>query len=227
MALLNHSVMHQALFPVSSTSDAGSEEVFALRRKIRHTVPPSLALFESPLIVFDTETTGLDTQLDHIIEFGAIKYVGGKAVEEFWSFVKTDIELTQNIQNITGITQDMIKDAPTIDKVLPDFLKFIRGGVLVAHNADFDMGMLHSACSRLGYDLEWPCFCTVKLTRRILPGLANYKLDTLAEHFGLTFEARHRAVGDVKVLAGVINTILEDDEYEIEFWKDVQDAVVL
>lgn len=226
MSLLRHSVLYDALFPPQSANQDDSDEVFALRRRIRHTVAPSTVLFETPIIVFDTETTGLDSQLDRIIEFGAIKYVGGKPVEEFWSFVRTDIELTANIQNLTGITQDMIKDAPAIDDVLPNFLKFIRGGVLVAHNADFDMGMLHAACNRLGYDLEWPCFCTVKLSRRIMPGLPNYKLDTLASHFGLTFEARHRAVGDVKVLAGVLNTILEDDEYGIECWNDIADAAV-
>lgn len=226
MSLLQHSVLYDALFPSDGAALGSGQEVFALRRQIRHTVAPTTPLFLSPLIVFDTETTGLDSQMDHIIEFGAIKYIEGKPVEEFWSFVRTDIELNQNIQNITGITNDMIKDAPPIEEVLPKFLNFIRGGILVAHNADFDMSMLHAACNRLGYVLEWPCFCTVKLSRRILPGLPNYKLDTLASHFGLTFEARHRAVGDVKVLAGIINTILEDDEYDIASWADVTDSIV-
>lgn len=226
--LLKHSVLFDAMFPSSATSGSESEEsVLALRRRVRHTVLPQALLLDTPLIVFDTETTGLDSQLDRIIEVGAIKYVNGKQVDEFWSFVKTDIELTQNIVNITGITQDMIKDAPGIDEVLPKFLNFIRGGIIVAHNAEFDMGMLHAACSRLGYDLEWPCFCTLKLTRRILPGLPRYNLDTLAEHYKLTFEARHRAVGDVKVLAGVLHSILEDDEYDIATWADVADSVVL
>ncbi|MCX6124491.1 MAG: exonuclease domain-containing protein [Proteobacteria bacterium] len=226
MTLLQHSVFYDALFPEQTGTSDTDHENFSLRRRIRHGVSPSTILFETPLIVFDTETTGLDTQVDRIIEFGAIKYLSGKPIEEFWSFVRTDIELNQNIQSITGITQDMIKDAPMIDQVLPDFLKFIRGGILVAHNAEFDMGMLNSACGRLGYDLEWPSFCTVKLCRRILPGLMNYKLDTVAEHFGLTFEARHRAVGDVKVLAGIINSILEDDEFDVTTWSDVADSVI-
>lgn len=225
--LLKHSVLFDAMFPGSleSTSDT-QESVLALRRRVRHTVLPQSLLLETPIIVFDTETTGLDSQLDHIIEIGAIKYVGGKQVDEFSSFVKTDIELTQNIVNLTGINQDMLKDAPTMDQILPKFLNFIRGGIMVAHNAEFDMGMLHAACNRLGYDLEWPCFCTLKLTRRILPGLPRYNLDTLAEHYKLTFEARHRAVGDVKVLAGVLHAILEDDEYDIATWADVADSVV-
>jgi len=227
MSLLRHSVLHDALFPKQVNTLQGDEEILSLRRWIRHAVAPSSILFETPLIVFDTETTGLDTDLDRIIEFGAIKYMGGAALEEFWSFVRTDIELTPNIQSLTGISQDMIADAPTIDDVLPKFLRFIEGGIIVAHNAEFDMGMLRSACTRLGIDLEWPCFCSLKLARRILPGLPNYKLDTLAQHFNLTFEARHRAVGDVKVLAGILNTILEDGEYGVETWGDVQDSYVL
>lgn len=225
--LLRHSVLFDAMFPGSleSSSDT-NDSVLALRRRVRHTVLPQAVLLDTPLIVFDTETTGLDTQLDHIIEIGAIKYVNGKPVDEFWSFIRTDIELTQNIVNLTGITQDMIKDAPCIEEILPKFLAFIRGGIMVAHNAEFDMGMLHSACGRLGYDLEWPCFCTLKLTRRILPGLPRYNLDTLAEHYKLTFEERHRAVGDVKVLAGVLHSILDDDEYDIATWSDVTDSVV-
>lgn len=226
MSLLKHSVFNDALFPITNQDLSTTAEVFALRRRIRHKIGPKTILLDTPLVVFDTETTGLDSQLDRVIEFGAIKYLNGKAIEEFSSFVKTDIELTAHIQGLTGITQDMIKDAPGIGDVLPTFLKFIRGSILVAHNADFDMAMLHAACNRLGYDLEWPCFCTVKLARKILPGLLNYKLDTVAEHFGLKFEARHRAVGDVKVLGAVLQNFLEDDEYAIEEWNDVAEAVV-
>ncbi len=226
MSLLKHSVLHDVLFPSIQSKEDQNGDSFALRRRIRHTVTPQTILSETPLVLFDTETTGLDFEQDRIIEFGAIKYIKGKPIEEFWSFVKTEIELTPFIQNLTGITPEMIKDAPVISEVLPKFLKFIRGSILVAHNADFDMGMLHASCNRLGYDLEWPCFCTVKLARRVLPNLPNYKLDTLAEHFKLTFEARHRAVGDVKVLAGVVMTFLDDDEYAIDTWNDVSDAVV-
>jgi DNA polymerase-3 subunit epsilon len=225
--LLRHSVLFEALFPTPSESNNGTDEnILALRRRVRHTVLPQSLLLDVPLVVFDTETTGLDSQLDRIIEIGAIKYVNGKAVDEFLSFVSTDTELSPTIINLTGITQSMLKGAPTIDEVLPKFLNFIRGGIIVAHNAEFDMGMLHAACGRMGYDLEWPCFCTLKLARRILPGLPRYNLDTLAEHFKLTFESRHRAVGDVKVLAGVLHSILDDDEYGIATFADVLDSVV-
>jgi DNA polymerase III epsilon subunit-like protein len=97
----------------------------------------------------------------------------------------------------------------------------------VAHNAEFDMSMLKAAGNRLGFEIQWPCFCTLKLAREVLPGLPRYNLDTLAEHFKLTFEARHRAVGDVKVLNGVLQQILDDDELAISTWGDVSDCIVV
>jgi DNA polymerase III epsilon subunit family exonuclease len=226
--LLRHSVFHDALFPtgLAATTSSTEEDQFALRRMVHWDLPPTIALLETPLVIFDTETTGLDSDLDRIIEFGAIKTVGGKVVDEFWSLVHTDIELTQNIVNLTGITQEMLHGQPSIDQVLPNFLQFIKGSIIVAHNAEFDMGMLKAAAGRLGYELNCPAFCTVKLARRTLPGLPKYNLDTLAEHFKLTFEARHRAVGDVKVLNGIIHEILNNDELDVTTWGDVSDCVV-
>lgn len=227
--LLRHSVFHEALFPaeLNALGEPSSETPdFALRRMVHFALPPATVLHETPLVLFDTETTGLDSDLDRIIEFGAMKIIGGKVVDEFWSFVRTDIELTQNIVNLTGITQEMLEGQPDISEVLPKFLQFIKGSIIVAHNAEFDMSMLKAAGNRLGYELQWPCFCTVKLARKVLTGLPNYKLDTLAEHFNLTFEARHRAVGDVKVLNGVLQEILDNDELGISTWGDVNDCVV-
>ena len=226
--LLRHSVLYDALFPkeLDGDSGAGTDEEFALRRMVRYAVTPTTQLNSVQLIIFDTDTTGLDSQLDRIIEFGALKILDGKIIDQFESFVRTDIELTPQITSITGITNDMIKDAPDISEIVPKFLKFIRGGIIVAHNADFDLSFLKAAAARLGYELEWPCFCTVKLARKVLPGLPRYNLDTIAEHFKLTFEARHRAVGDVKVLKDVLLEILQDDEYGVETWADVTEAAV-
>lgn len=227
--LLRHSVFHDALFPadMAAVEQNHADKVdFALRRMVHYSVAPSINLNETPLIIFDTETTGLDSELDHIIEFGALKVLEGKVIDEFWSFVRTDIELTQNIVNLTGITQQMLEGQPEISDVLPKFLKFIKGSIIVAHNAEFDMSMLKAAGNRLGFEIQWPCFCTLKLARKVLPGLPRYNLDTLAEHFKLNFEARHRAVGDVKVLNGVLQEILENDDLGIHTWGDVADCVV-
>lgn len=226
--LLRHSVFYDSLFPTGqSTATTNSDgDEFALRRLVQWDLPPTTALLETPLVIFDTETTGLDPDLDRIIEFGAVKTLGGKIIDEFWSLVHTDIELTQNIVNLTGITQDMLQGKPSVEQVLPNFLQFVKGSVIVAHNADFDMGMLKAAAGRMGYELNCPAFCTVKLARRVLPGLPKYNLDTLAEHFKLTFEARHRAVGDVKVLNGIIHEILNNDEFDVATWGDVNDCLV-
>jgi DNA polymerase III epsilon subunit family exonuclease len=225
--LLKHSVFYEALFPagMNAPAESAASDTFALRRLVHYAPPPGLDLNDTPLVIFDTETTGLDSDLDQIIEFGALKIQNGKVLDEFWSFVSTNIELSQNIVNLTKITQDMLVGAPDISKVLPDFLEFIKGSIIVAHNADFDMSMLKAAAERLGYEINWPAFCTVKLARKVLPGLPNYKLDTLAEHFGLTFESRHRAVGDVKVLNGVLHEILNNDDLGIATWGDVSDCV--
>ena len=227
--LLKHSVFFDALFPAGMNAGAtmdNADSAFALRRMVHFALPLSTVLNEIPLVIFDTETTGLDSDLDHIIEMGAMKVVGGKVIDEFSSFVSTNIELTQNITNLTGITRDMLVGQPAMADVLPKFLQFIKGSIIVAHNAEFDMAMLRSAATRLGYELNWPCFCTMKLTRKVLPGLPRYNLDTLAEHFKLTFEARHRAVGDVKVLNSVLQEILENEELGVETWGDVSESVV-
>ena len=110
--------------------------------------------------------------------------------------------------------------------MLPKFLDFIKGSIIVAHNAEFDMGMLKASANRLGFELTWPCFCTVKLARRVLPGLPNYKLGTLTEHFGLTNDASHRAVGDVNVLSKILQEILGNEDVEVNTWGDVADCVI-
>ncbi len=226
--LLKHSVFYESMFPagLNHKNDSVMPDDFALRRIVHYAVPPTLSLEETPLVLFDTETTGLDSDLDRIIEFGALKVVGGKVIDEFWSFVSTDIELSQNITNLTKITQDMLQGAPNIEDVLPKFLDFIRGSVIVAHNAEFDMSMLKASANRLGFEINWPAFCTVRLARKVLPGLPNYKLDTLAEHFKLSFEARHRAVGDVKVLNSILQEFLSNEEFGIMTWADVSDCSV-
>jgi DNA polymerase III epsilon subunit family exonuclease len=228
--LLQHSVFHKSLFPAGMNAAANSadndSQDFVLRRHFHFNLPVSTKLHETPLVIFDTETTGLDSELDRIIEFGAIKVVGGVITDSFESFVRTDIELPEHIVSLTGITQSMLEGQPDISAVLPKFLDFIKGSIIVAHNAEFDMGMLKASANRLGYELTWPCFCTVKLARRVLPGLPNYKLGTLTEHFGLTNDASHRAVGDVKVLGEILQEILNNDDVEVITWGDVADCVI-
>lgn len=223
-SLLAYSMFKDVLFPPAEGSGNASNEaaVLTLRRLKRFLPEPALRFREAPVVVFDLETTGLDNQVDRIIEIGAQKYVGDRLVAELESFVWTDVELTDDIQRLTGITPDMLVGQPLIETVLPQFLEFIEGSLLVAHNAEFDIGMIRAACSRVGIDLEWPCFCTLKMARELLPDLENKKLDTLARHYGLAFEARHRAIGDIKVTAGVLAGMLAREGAKLQTWTDLQ-----
>ena len=133
---------------------------------------------------------------------------------------------SSDIVTLTGITQEMLQGQPQMGAVLPEFLRFIEGSILVAHNAEFDMGMLKAACSRQGLELEWPCFCTLKMAREMLADLENKKLDTLAAHYGLSFESRHRAIGDIKVTVGVLAGLLRQEAAAIERWDQLQPYVV-
>lgn len=219
---LGYSMFQDVLFPPTLEDGSGGEELLRLRRLKRYIPASQLLLANTPIVVFDLETTGLDPQVDRIIEVGAIKLMGMQPVEEFSSLVSTSMELTDEIIRITKITQDMLEGQPSIDEILPKFLEFIDGAILVAHNADFDLSMIKAACSRAGIDLEWPCFCTLKMARELLPELENKKLDTLAKYYGLTFEARHRSIGDVKVTVGVLNGLLAKEAKGRTKWGEMQ-----
>jgi len=220
-------MFQDVLFPADGLGqEEASDAVLHLRRLKRYVPAPDVEVRGGTVIVFDLETTGLDAHADRIIEIGAIKLNAMGVVDQFSSLVTTDIELTDDIIKLTGISPDMLVGQPTINQVLPEFLAFIEGSVLVAHNAEFDMSMLKAACSRQGIDLEWPCFCTLKMARQLLPDLENKKLDTLAAHYGLSFEARHRAIGDIKVTVGVLSGMLKAEAAGLSQWSHFQPYVV-
>lgn len=222
-SVLQHSMFDFVLFPKEVATEISQDEDLVLRRQILYKPLPKSKIASLPIVIFDFETTGLDPVHDRIIEVGAFKTVNGKKTEEFSQLTGTDVVITELITNISGITADMIAGKPHFDEVLADFLQFIRGSLLVAHNADFDWGMLKAACNRCGIDIEWPVFCTVKMSRKVLPELGRYNLDTLAQHYNLKFEERHRAVGDIKVLSNVLANLLEDDPSEPESWEDLKE----
>ena len=224
---LVYSMFQDVLFPPAAVEGGDeTDAVLHLRRLKRYVPPPEAPVRTGSIVVFDLETTGLDANADRIIEIGAIKLNAMGQVDQFSSLVTTDIELTDDIIKLTGISPDMLVGQPGIATVLPEFLAFIEGSILVAHNAEFDMSMLKAACSRLGLDLEWPCFCTLKMARQLLPDLENKKLDTLAAHYGLSFEARHRAIGDIKVTVGVLGGMLRDEGVTLSHWSHFQPYVV-
>ena len=158
---------------------------------------------EGEYVVFDTETTGLDPIKDEIIEIGACKIRNGKIEEVFSTFVKPSKHIPKEITNLTGITDEMVKDAPTINYVLPDFYKFCYGTTLVAHNIAFDIAFVHNIAKKFSYNFDNPTMDTIEIAKAKLPGLRNYKLGTIVERLGVSLENAHRAVHDATATAKV------------------------
>jgi DNA polymerase III epsilon subunit family exonuclease len=176
--------------------------------------PGSLA--EVTFIVLDLETTGASPANGcAITEIGAIAVRGGEVLEEFSSFVNPQIALPEYIVNLTGITDEMLVDAPLISEVFPDFIDFIdrhENVHLVAHNAPFDIGFLKAAATALSH--IWPKYeviDTVKLARRVIDRseISNYKLGTLSQFFETKALPNHRALDDVKTTVEVLHRLIE------------------
>lgn len=228
-SLLKYSMFQDVLFPEERDKANGEsgDKKWALRRSLRYNAHPAIAFRDTPLVVFDFETTGLDSQYDRVIELGAQKIVNFEVVDEFSSFVQVNDRLSPVVTQLTGITEAMLEGQPSIEEVLPKFLKFIDGSLLMAHNAAFDMGFLKAETYRLGIDLDWSAFCSLKLARKFLPELESRSLDALAEHYGLSFEARHRSIGDVKVTVSVIEQIFHHEAASLRTWSDLKDFAIL
>jgi DNA polymerase III epsilon subunit family exonuclease len=173
--------------------------------------PPDARLEDLTYVVFDFETTGLDTRSARIIEIGGIKYQNKKEIGRFSTFVKPKATLNADITEITGITWDMIKDAPSIEEVLPEFHEFLRGCVGIAHNAEFDHHILHHESARLGMSCDYTILCTLKMARELIIDIERRNLDTLAQYYNLTFQERHRSIGDILVTAEVFFHMLKDN----------------
>ena len=153
-------------------------------------------------VVFDTETTGVVPATDRIIEIAAVKLRGGQVVERFASLVHPGRVVPARITEITGITTGTLIGAPPVADVLPGFLAFAEGAVLVGHNVAFDVGFVNAELARMGQPpLLHPTVCTVRLARRLLPGLRSKNLGAVAEHLGIPVTARHRAAGDAEATA--------------------------
>ena len=175
------------------------------------TIPECLK--NKTFVVFDLETTGLNStpaagNMDAIIEIGAYKIIDGVMCESFSTFVNPKRKLSEGIINLTGITEDMINGAPTYEEVMPDFFKFCQGNILVGHNAaNFDFKFIDYYCSRLGYTLERKIIDTIPLAQELL-FLPNYKLNTIADHFKISFN-HHRAVDDALVTARIFLELIK------------------
>ena len=165
---------------------------------------PAGQTFDDTYVVFDLETTGFSSEYDRIIEIGAVKYQNRRRVDSFSCFVNPEIPIPFRIEKLTGINDSMVIDAETIETVLPKFIDFCEGAVLVAHNADFDSGFIKTKAKQImGVDKKYTVVDTVALARALLPQLNRYKLDTVAKAVGVSLENHHRAVDDAECCAGI------------------------
>ncbi len=159
-------------------------------------------------VAFDLETTGLHAGTDRIIEIGAVVLKDGKEQERFQTFVDPERSLDRRIVDLTGITDEMLVGAPKIEEVLPKFLAFVNGRVLVAHNSKFDTGFIRSECQRLGYDYDLTDVDTLTLSQQLLPELGRYKLDIVAKSLCLPNFNHHRAADDALTCGLIMSKFL-------------------
>lgn len=157
--------------------------------------------FPGTYVVFDVETTGFEANKEEIIEIGACKIVDGRIDETFSTFVKPSKHIPREITELTGIDDEMVKESPTINYVIPDFYKFCHGAKIVAHNAQFDMSFIYFIANKLSYNFDNEIIDTLALARQKLPGLKNYKLGTIVERLNIRLDNAHRAINDATATA--------------------------
>ena len=172
--------------------------------------------FGDEYVAFDLETTGLSSANDRIIEIGAVVMKNGEELDRFQTFVDPQRPLEKKIVELTGITDEMLKGAPKIEKVLPEFLKFVNGRVLVAHNSDFDTGFIRAACARQGLPYTYTAADTLILSQNMLPQLNKFKLDIVSNALSLPDFNHHRAADDAVTCGLIMHRLMARMEEELD-----------
>jgi len=168
-------------------------------KTVRESKGKSHLKFIDDYVVLDLETTGFDPSYDEIIEMAAIKFSNGEKIAEFNSFVKPDNKIDEYITQLTGITNEMVKDAPKIKKVLPDLIKFLGDSVIIAHNANFDINFLYDnymLCINEPFKNDF--IDTMRISRRLYKDI-RHRLVDLTKEFCISFDVQHRAMADCEV----------------------------
>ena len=161
--------------------------------------------------IVDIETTGGHASANGITEIAICIHDGKKVVKRFETLVNPQREIPIYISALTGITNEMVKDAPPFEDVAADIYHLIHGKIFVAHNVNFDFSFVRYHLAAAGYDLQTNKLCTVRLGRKILPGLPSYSLGRLCKHLGIDNQNRHRAMGDAEATAELFTLLLNSD----------------
>lgn len=162
--------------------------------------------------IVDIETTGGMSHRDKITEIGIVIHDGEKIVDSWESLINPERNIPANITRITGITNDMVQDAPKFFEVAKKVVELTEGAIFVAHNVRFDYGFIKNAFENLGYTYTRKQLCTVRLTRKSFPGLRSYALGNLIKHFDIKVNARHRALDDAMATAIIFGYILKQED---------------
>lgn len=183
--------------------------------------------FDGTFICFDIETTGLSAARDMITEIGAVKVENGVITDTFSTFANPEMPIPQKITQLTGITDDMVKDAPSQSEAVGAFLEFAGNNVLVAHNAPFDTSFIAKACEDMGREYNYTSIDTVAISRAILTDIKNCKLDTVAKFLRLGDFNHHRATDDAEMLARIFINLCQrlTDDYGITKTNDINTKI--
>ena len=160
-------------------------------------------------VVFDLETTGFSNKNDKITEIGAVKVKNFEIVDRFNELINPEKDISYKVQELTGITNDLIKDKPTIEEILPKFMEFVGDSVLVAHNAEFDIGFINQKCKEMNIEFKNKSVDTLMLARILLPHLKRFKLNNLTKELGVPLHNHHRAVDDAAATAQIFIKFLD------------------
>ena len=220
IAITDHGVVQS--FPEACHTVEGNEDFKVIYGVEGYLVPDENSVLsndkgqtlkDTTYCVFDLETTGFSFRTEKITEIGIMKIRNGEIIDTFETFVNPEKPIPPKVQEVTHITDDMVKDAPKIEEVLPKVMEFFGDSVLVAHNADFDTGFLRYNCQQLGYKFENTYLDTLALAKNLFPNYKKYKLGVIAENLGIEVLVAHRALDDVDTTVKVFNIMckmLED-----------------
>lgn len=173
-------------------------------------------------VVFDVETTGFSAKNDKIIEIGAVKIKNGEIVDSFNTLINPNVPLKDEIITLTGITDSMLVNQPTIKDVIGKFKKFISDSVLVAHNANFDMAFLKNNFEKNNINIENPYIDTLELSRIFYPNVRSHSLGNIAKRLGVSLENAHRAVDDARATGEIFIRLLDKGFKSDDFFKTLE-----
>ena len=201
IAITDHGVVQAYPEAISASKKYGVKVIYGIEGYIVNDSSPLVQnsnnqSLDGTFIVFDIETTGLSFKHDKITEIGAVKICNNEFIDRFSALINPEIKIPTKIVELTGITDEMVRDKPTIEGVLPEFIEFIGDAPLVAHNASFDVSFIKENCNKLKLEFNNTIVDTLSLSRILVPKLKRYKLNVLAKHFNIKLENHHRAVDD-------------------------------